>query len=40
MNNNRCIICGEIIPEGLQICCNCENNINNEQTDNKNTIIK
>ena len=22
-NNNRCLICGEIIPEGLQLCPNC-----------------
>ena len=21
---NRCVICGEIIPEGRQICLNCE----------------
>ena len=21
---NRCIVCGEIIPEGRQICPNCE----------------
>lgn len=23
MNNNRCLICGEIIPEGIQVCPNC-----------------
>ena len=22
---NRCVICGKIIPEGRQICPNCEN---------------
>ena len=22
--DNRCIICGEIIPEGLQVCPTCE----------------
>lgn len=22
----RCICCGEIIPEGRQVCINCENN--------------
>ena len=21
---NRCLICGEVIPEGLQVCANCE----------------
>ena len=21
---NRCVICGAIIPEGLQVCINCE----------------
>ncbi len=25
MNNNRCIACGAIIPEGLQVCPECEN---------------
>ena len=24
MNDNRCIYCGEIIPEGRQICPTCE----------------
>ncbi len=24
MNNNRCISCGAIIPEGRQVCPNCE----------------
>ena len=24
MNNNRCIFCNKIIPEGLQICSVCE----------------
>lgn len=26
MNENRCIFCGTIIPEGRQICWNCEHN--------------
>lgn len=25
MNNNRCIKCGALIPEGLQVCPSCEN---------------
>ena len=25
MNNNRCIICNEIIPEGRDMCLLCEN---------------
>lgn len=25
MNNNRCVFCGEIIPEGLQVCPACSN---------------
>ena len=25
MSENRCIVCGEIIPEGRQVCPNCEN---------------
>lgn len=24
MNENRCVCCGEIIPEGRQICWKCE----------------
>lgn len=24
MNNNRCVACGAIIPEGRQVCPNCE----------------
>lgn len=27
MNENICVCCGEIIPEGRQVCWNCENNI-------------
>lgn len=26
MNDNTCVCCGEIIPEGLMICYNCEKN--------------
>lgn len=25
LNDNRCLICGAIIPEGRQVCPNCEN---------------
>ena len=25
-NDNVCVICGELIPEGLQVCANCERN--------------
>lgn len=24
MNNNRCVMCGDVIPEGTQVCKNCE----------------
>lgn len=24
MKNNKCIVCGTIIPEGRQVCPNCE----------------
>lgn len=24
MNNNRCLYCNEIIPEGRMVCFNCE----------------
>lgn len=26
MDENRCVCCGAVIPEGLQICPNCELN--------------
>ena len=25
MKDNKCVVCGEIIPEGRQVCPNCEN---------------
>lgn len=40
MNNNRCIKCGNIIPEGLQICINCENNGDNKQIESKEKYEK
>lgn len=27
MNDNRCIFCGEIIPEGRQVCPICEKDL-------------
>ena len=24
MNNNRCVVCNEIIPEGRMVCSSCE----------------
>ena len=30
----HCIICGEPIPEGRQVCQNCERKWKNEQTKN------
>ena len=44
MNNNRCVCCNEIIPEGIQVCKNCEQNTktyaNNETVKKFNIIIK
>ena len=31
--DDKCVICGEIIPEGRQVCPNCEENINIQKTD-------
>jgi len=28
MSENRCVMCGEIIPEGRQVCLRCEVKIN------------
>lgn len=30
MSENRCVCCGEIIPEGTMVCCNCEQHAPNE----------
>lgn len=35
MKENRCIMCGQIIPEGIMVCPNCENN----QLDVKNLTM-
>ena len=32
---NRCIVCGAIIPEGRQICPNCENGYTPKQERNE-----
>lgn len=26
-NNNKCVCCGEVIPEGRQVCYHCELNV-------------
>ena len=36
MNNNRCVMCGTIIPEGLQVCPHCsDKSINKKPTNAK-----
>lgn len=40
MNNNRCTCCNEIIPEGMQICKKCENNISTKTYANNETVKK
>lgn len=30
-NANRCVYCGEIIPEGRQVCPNCEQKIGSNE---------
>lgn len=27
MGENRCVCCGEIVPEGRMVCPNCENGV-------------
>ena len=34
MSTNHCIVCGEIIPEGRQICYVCEENANTQDVIN------
>ena len=31
MNNNRCVICGAIIPDGTQVCPNCKTDVENDK---------
>lgn len=44
MNNNRCVYCNEIIPEGIHVCKKCEHNIktysNNETVKKFDITIK
>lgn len=35
MNTNRCVFCGEEIPEGRMVCLLCENGANLEISDHK-----
>lgn len=35
MNENRCVCCGEIIPEGKMVCWNCEHKDNEEDKDDE-----
>ena len=30
---NRCVCCGEIIPEGRQVCLNCESEVQEDGKD-------
>ena len=30
---NYCVMCGAIIPEGVQVCPNCQREISNEKED-------
>ena len=40
MNNNRCVCCGKIIPEGNQVCNNCKTYTNNETVKRFDITIK
>ena len=40
MNNNRCMCCNEIIPEGRQVCNNCKTYTNNETVKKFDITIK
>lgn len=34
MTENRCIMCNEIIPEGIDVCPNCQAQANKGETQN------
>ncbi|MBQ6922380.1 MAG: hypothetical protein IJQ66_04755 [Clostridia bacterium] len=34
MDENRCIVCGEVIPEGRDVCPNCEEKTNAKMVTN------
>ncbi len=36
-NENTCIMCGAVIPEGIQVCPNCENRVIKEKTNEHST---
>ena len=33
MTEDRCVVCGEMVPEGRMVCVNCENNFNISSND-------
>ena len=38
MNENTCVCCGEIIPEGRQVCWNCEHNYTEEKVEEDENV--
>ena len=38
-NENRCIMCGAIIPEGIQVCHDCKTSVNEIEQDTKSGRI-
>ena len=38
--DNRCVCCGEIIPEGRQVCPNCEKGKRRITMKNRNKVIQ
>ena len=40
MADNRCVICGEVIPEGFLVCPNCESKSLNQQLETQIEIAK
>ena len=38
MNENRCVCCGEVIPEGTMVCWKCEKEANKEDKNDEDKI--
>lgn len=40
MNENRCVCCGEVVPEGRMVCPVCENNARRNKDMNEKQVDK
>lgn len=39
MNENRCIMCNDLILDGIQVCSTCLDKMNNTNSTNQNKLV-